>query len=124
MDDGFYDRALRRIDRLTMLLVPVAIVGVLVALGWRNALGAAIGGVLSFLNLQLWKRVARGISGAADGPSAGMLGMRYLLLGGLVFVIIKYFEVSLLAVLAGLLVSVAAVVLEIIYELIFASHSA
>lgn len=90
-------------------------------------MGCAIGAVLSFVNLRLWKRVANSISGDGRVPGTGspmLLGMRYLLLGTLIFVIINYFEVSLLAVLAGLLVSVAAVLLEMVYELVFTSHKA
>lgn len=123
-DAGFYDRALNRIDRLAILIAPVFVIVAFAILGWRNALGCAIGCILSFVNLKLWKRVASSIATGGSGPSAATLGLRYLLLGCIIFVIIKYFEVSLLAVLAGLLVSVAAVVLEILYELISASHSA
>lgn len=226
-ESAFYDRALRRIDRLALALSVLLIVGMLVTRGRREAFGCAIGAVLSYLNLLLWKRAANAVapdrqragasamptssatkpatrshppdaasgepSGAnqpsssdpaqapsEDGPgishpldaasgepsiadrpfssdptqapakrpedrtasqsealpvdaphaessgssSAALYGLRYLLLGGVVFVIIKYFEVSFLAVLAGLLVSVAAIILEILYELIFTSHKA
>lgn len=125
IDDGvFYARALRRIDRVAWVLAGGVTLGVAVLQGWRAGVGCAIGAVLSFVNLQLWKRVANAVGPEGGGPSATALGLRYLLLGGVIFVIIKYFEVSLLAVLAGLLVSVAAVLLEILYELIFTSHSA
>ena len=123
----FYDRSFRRIDRTAYILAGIFIIGVLVQRGWREALGCAIGAILSFVNLRLWKRVAGSI--APDGrvpgtASATMLGLRYLLLGSIIFVIINYFEVSLLAVLAGLLVSVAAVILEMLYQLVFTSHKA
>ena len=126
-DAEFYDRAFRRIDRVAYVLAGLFVIGVLVQQGWRNALGCGIGAVLSFVNLRLWKRVANSISGDGRVPGTGspvLLGMRYLLLGALIFVIINYFEVSLLAVLAGLLVSVAAVILEMVYELVFTSHKA
>jgi hypothetical protein len=126
-DSAFYDRALRRIDRATYVLAPVLVAGVLAVRGWRDALGCAAGALLSFVNLRLWKRAAAAITNAgkpAQGGSAAFFGLRYLLLGGAVFVIIKYFGVSVLAVLAGLFISVAAIVLEILYQLIFTSHKA
>ncbi len=46
--------------------------------------------------------------------------MRFTIVAGTLFVIIRYLEVSAWAVFAGLLVSVAAVIVEIVYELITA----
>ncbi len=123
-EEAFYARALRRIDRSALVIAIIFIAGVAVRRGWRDAAGCAIGAVLSFINLKLWKRLANSTGSPGRSPaSAVLLGLRYLLLGGVIFVIIKYFEVNLLAVLAGLLVSVAAVIVEILYELIFASSN-
>ena len=44
--------------------------------------------------------------------------MRYLLVGAAVYVIVKVLEITLVAVLAGLFVSVAAVIIEILFELV------
>jgi hypothetical protein len=57
--------------------------------------------------------------GAATPRFRRFFGMRYVLLGAICFVIIKFFGVSYLALLAGLLISVAAVLVEIVYELVF-----
>ena len=46
-----------------------------------------------------------------------ILGLRYLLIGGAVFVIIKVLEVSVLAIVAGLLVTVAALLVELVRQL-------
>jgi hypothetical protein len=126
-DPAFYARALRRVGRLTIAIAIVAIPGVWIWQGWRGGLGCAIGGLGSVINLGLWKRLANAIGPTGDAPATGsamFLGMRYLLLGCAVFVIMKYLEVSLLAILAGLLSSVAAVLVEIVYELIFTSEEA
>lgn len=126
VESAFYDRALRRIDRIAIGVAVIFTVGVFVVRGGREAVGCAIGAVLSLLNLLLWKRAAGAVTGGDErtsSSSAALFALRYLLLGGIVFVIIKYFEVSFLAVLAGLLVSVAAIILEILYELIFTSHN-
>lgn len=120
-DAAFYARALQRMTRIAVALAVLATLAVAVRYGWRDGLGFGFGAVLSILNLYWWKRVAAGMGGA-DRPrrpaSAAFLGMRYVLLGGICFVIIKFFGVSYLALLAGLLLSVAAVLAEIVYELV------
>ncbi len=88
--------------------------------GWRGAVGFALGAALAVANYRLWKRVAAAIGGPGRKPktaSAIFMGARYLMLGAVLFVIIKFFEVSALALLVGLLVPAAAVLVEIIYEL-------
>jgi hypothetical protein len=83
-------------------------------------LGFAIGSAIAVFNYRLWKRVARSIGKPGAKPrtaSAVFLGARYLLLGIVLFAMIKYLGVSPLALLAGLLVPAAAVFVEIVYEL-------
>ena len=53
-------------------------------------------------------------------PFEIFLGLRYLILGGGAYVILRYSQISLTAVLAGLFVSIAAVIVEILFELGFA----
>ena len=126
-DPAFYERALRRIDRLTIIVAVLATPGIWIWLGWRGGLGCAIGGVGSVVNLGLWKRLAAAVGPSGDAPATGskvFLGLRYLMLGIVVFVIMKYLEVSLFAILAGLLSGVAAVLIEIVYELVVVSEKA
>ncbi|MEO7654038.1 MAG: hypothetical protein ABIZ80_26565, partial [Bryobacteraceae bacterium] len=52
--------------------------------------------------------------------SAVFLGMRYLLLGGGAYAILMFSTFSLTGVLAGLFVPAAAVILEILFELVYA----
>jgi hypothetical protein len=122
-DPAFYSRALRRMTRIGIVLACVLTLAAGILYGPRNAIGFGFGAALSILNFHWWKGVAAGMGGDTDTPrrpaSAAFLGMRYVLLGGICFVIIKFFEVSYLALLAGLLISVAAVLVEIVYELIF-----
>ena len=121
-DATFYDRALARLDRFILALAALGAVAAFIRVGWRAALGFAFGALLSWISLRLWKRTANSIGSTPSAPSAVFLGLRYLLLGGIVFVIIKFLEVSVLAILAGLFVSVAAILLEIVYELFSTSH--
>jgi hypothetical protein len=121
-DPAYYDRALLRMTRFAVVFAILAVMVVLIRWGWRDGIGCAIGAGASLLNLRWWQRLAGGI-GPAEGRrrtvSAVFLGMRYLILGGICFVIIKFFGVSLPAIVAGLLISVAAVLAEIVYELVF-----
>jgi hypothetical protein len=121
-DPAYYDRALRRMRRFAVAFAVLAVTAVLIRWGWADGIGCGIGAAASLLNLGWWQRLAGGI-GPAGGKrrtvSAVFLGMRYLILGGICFVIIKFFGVSLPAIVAGLLISVAAVLAEIVYELVF-----
>ena len=47
-----------------------------------------------------------------------MLGLRYVLLAAAGYVILRFSEISLTAALVGLFVSAAAVIIEILYQLI------
>jgi hypothetical protein len=120
-DAGFYDRALRRMDALAIALGAAAVVFFAVREGWRGALGCGVCAVASVYNLRRLKRIAEGVGGSDKGSNTGSalgLGLRYLILAGACFGIIRYFEVSLAAIFAGLFVSVAAVLLEMAYELV------
>jgi hypothetical protein len=119
----FYDRALRRILRMTLAL---GILGALVALLWRgvnDASGFVIGSSFSLLNFTWWKGLASALGGpSGERPLRGnavFLSARYLVAAALIYVIVRFLGITLAAVLAGLFVSVAAIILEILYELIF-----
>jgi hypothetical protein len=51
---------------------------------------------------------------------AVVFGLRYLILAAGAYAIVKYSELSLAAALAGLFVAVAAVLVEILFELVYA----
>ena len=72
-----------------------------------------------------WLRRVTGVArfgGPAKDRKAVLLGLRYLLLGGGSYVILKYTAISLPAALAGLFVPVAAVIIEILIELVYARN--
>jgi ATP synthase I chain len=115
--DDIFHRTAARVMR-TMLLV--AMIGSLAALwrGWTYGGGFALGAWLSWLNFRWLRGFIAGL-GPGGKPSGFMLffGLRYLLLACAAYVILKYSKLSLPAMLAGLLVSLAAVVIEILIEL-------
>jgi len=122
--DDIFDRTAARVSR-TMLLV--AVIGSLVALAWRGwtyGAGFALGAWASWLNFRWLKAFVAGL-GPGGKPSGFALffALRYLLLAGAAYVILKYSKLSLPAMLAGLFVSLAAVVIEILIQLGYARRN-
>jgi hypothetical protein len=115
----FYERALARILRLTIALGAIGSVVTLYLHGPRIANGFLLGSVLSGFNFYSLRRLVESLDGTG-GVSTGFFALRYFLVGGMVYVIVKILSVTLVAVLAGLAVSAAAVIIEILYELIYA----
>ncbi len=91
--------------------------------GWTWAVAYLLGAAASYLNFHWLKRVVDALGGTAEArPSprfAILIGLRYLLLGAGAYVIVNFTSLSLPAALIGLFVPVAAVILEIIFELIY-----
>ena len=91
--------------------------------GPRVALGFLIGAALSFVNLRALTIVVNALGGSIAPSlraSVGFLALRYLIFGGVTYVIVKVLNITPAAVLAGLLVTFAAVMLEALYEFIYA----
>lgn len=122
MTDDFYTGAIARITRLTIL---VGAAGTLVALGFRGPRaggGFLIGALISYASLLSWKGLANALGTSGKPParaSAVALGSRYLIAGAVIYGIFKITGITLGAVFVGLLASLAAVLLEILYEAAF-----
>ncbi len=118
-----YEQAVGRIQRVAILLAIAGTAAATVKWGIRGGAGFLMGSVLSILNLGWWKRLVSGINHESSPPGRGsavLMGGRYLMVGAGVYVIVKFLEVSLVATLAGLLTAVAAVLLELLFELLYA----
>jgi hypothetical protein len=119
-DEAHLERAVGRIWRITGVLSAAGALAFLGYRGWRWAEGFALGAGLSVLNFRWLKQVAMGLGSTAAKPRmAVLLGLRYLLLGGGAYVILKYSAISVAAMFWGLFVCVAAVILEILIELAY-----
>lgn len=120
--------ALVRIDNWMKWTAAAGTLAAVALGGWRAALGFLLGALISWLNFRLLKRLvdALGAAAGAGGPSrsrgAAFLGLRYVLLALVAYVILRFSKLSLLALLAGIFVSVAAVTLEIVFELLYARN--
>jgi ATP synthase I chain len=119
------DLAVGRILRLTLALTVIGAAVYFVKAGWRGGCGFLLGGLISYLNFRWIKRTVYALGEASGGKPprarvAVFLGLRYLLLGAGAYAILKFSEISLNAALVGLFVPAAAVILEILIELIYA----
>jgi hypothetical protein len=123
-DEQFVDRALRR---MYGWMAACAVLVALVLLIWKGAWhagGFAIGAVLSILNFHWLKSAVDGLAahiGRQKPVRARRLVAKWLLRYALIvatgYAILKSSVVSLSAFLGGLLVFVAGVLAEMIYEL-------
>lgn len=116
-----YENALRRIYRgMKWLGCAGALVGLCLR-GWQWGLAFLLGAAASYFNFS-WLHQAVEALGPDARPTRKrlfvFLGLRYLLLGGVGYVIVKIFGMNGMAALSGLFVPVAAVLLEILYELV------
>ena len=122
-DEVHFDRAVGRI-RAAMLWLSIA--GAAAALplySWRHSLGFLAGALASLANFHWLHQLAASLGDGGRRLRRRVLVflvLRYLLVGAAGYVIVKVFGLSLVAALAGLFVAVAAVIFEIIYELVYA----
>jgi len=124
MNAEFYEGALRRIRLFAAAVGVTGAIALLLAQGFRPAAGFLLGAALSILNFRGLSMLANVLGGSAKpgALAAVLVALRYLLIGCAVYVIVKILGVTLAAVVWGLLAAFAAVILEILYELIFRIH--
>jgi hypothetical protein len=119
MTPDFYQGAMARIVRLIFAIGLLGTVIAAVKFGIRSGSGFAAGVLMSLFSFHTFRGVADSLGGAGNRRAAAFASlfvMRFGLIGGAIYVIVNYLEVSLMALLAGLFVSVAAVLVEILYE--------
>ncbi|HEY7392038.1 MAG TPA: ATP synthase subunit I, partial [Bryobacteraceae bacterium] len=97
VSEDFYQRAVARILKFLGLL---AVSGTVVAFawkGWRAAAGFALGSALAWINF-LWLKGIADSMGASEAKASArgafILGSRYLILGGIAYVILRITNVS------------------------------
>ncbi len=117
------EQALVRIRRL---MAGLALAGTAVTLAIKGPAwggGFLAGALAAIANFRWLEQIAGGLAsgrGARRVRWAVLFGMRYVVLGAAAYVIVKLFGISGLAILAGLLVAAAAVLAEMLYELLHA----
>jgi hypothetical protein len=121
-DPGFYQRALKRMPRWIALVAIAALPFVWWhggSLWGASFLVGTIGGYWNYVAIcRAVDRLTQAVeqTGAASRSTMRRL-LRLLFIGVAVFVIIRFTRINLVAAFMGLLTPVAAVVVEILYEL-------
>lgn len=129
MTSDFIQASIRRIYIGTAVFGVAGTVAMLLWKGWHFGAGFAVGAALSALNFHWLKGgvdalTARFQSRAAGRAQAVKFLLRYALIGGAGYVIFRTSVVSLNGFLTGLFVFVAAILVEMVYELILGSSNA
>jgi hypothetical protein len=121
-EEQITSRGVRRIELSTRAIAAGGTIGFWAWHGWTWGVGFALGAFGSWLNLRLWRRVVGALGEQVRPRPAWRSIVRYLLMAALVYVIFRYSPISVAAALAGLFVAVAAVLLEILFELVYARN--
>jgi len=122
-DEAWFERALERIRKLTLALGAGGTLAALAWRGWTWGAGFAFGALISWLNYRWLKQIADALGAKAVRKRVAVkAALRYLLLGGGAYVILRFSKISKLAAVAGLFIAAAAVIVEIVFELIYAGN--
>jgi hypothetical protein len=124
-EERFAEVALARINKAMFALAAGGAIAALAWKGWTWGVGFLLGSVASWLNFRWLKHLVDTLAGVRPRRArvAIFAGLRYALLGGGAYVIFVYSPISKVATLAGLFVSVAAVIVEIIFQLVYARRT-
>lgn len=105
--------------RLSRRAVALAAVAGLIGLGFGPRIGLSVlgGAAVSVMNILVMRRVVRGLTAADSGRSAiiaaALTGVRFLLLGGVLFAIIAVWNADVIGVVCGLGAPLLAVLAEL-----------
>lgn len=123
-DELFLEQALDRINAWMLALMIAGMAGAAWIAGWRGLVGFFLGAAVSYFYFRWIKQVADAMAPGARPPRKRIvifLVLRYAIFGASGYFLVRHhMGISLKAALAGLSVSVAAILIEIVYELVFA----
>ena len=120
VDQAFYDRFIRRVTWI-MLALAITVSGVLaITKEIRIGLAFLIGAAVSFVSFWGWRQLVDALAPGPKKRSSLPFILRILTIIALAYVIIKFLGLNVAAAASGLLVSAAAVLLELVFELIYA----
>lgn len=123
-DGQFFERAISRISKIMYALAAAGIAAAFAWRGWKWGLGFLVGAGASWLNFVCLKAIvdALGRRQPTRKRTLVLAVFRYVLLGLGAYAILIYSSISIVAALMGLFVSAAAVIVEILFELVYASN--
>lgn len=120
-DTELYERAVRRIGWIIPALALAGAIGAGVWKGIGTGFAFLIGAAISYLSFLGWRRFADSIGPNPKKQKSALYVLRMVAIVAGAYVIIKFLGLNLAAAALGLLVSGAAAILELIFELIYAS---
>jgi len=118
IDQAFYERVVRRIRTLILVLGMIGVVVLSIWQGPRMGGGFLVGAAASYLSFWRWQHVVESIGPGKVRRSAWLLPLRMAAIVAVGYVIIKLTGVNQAAAVVGLLLPGAAVTCEMVYELI------
>ncbi len=133
-DGRFFERAVARIWKIMLVLGSGGTAAALAWGGWKSGEGFLLGAAASWLNFVCLKAIVNALGVGANGPADAppvqqtrkhtltLAVLRYVLLGLGAYAIVIYSTISILAALVGLFVATAAVIVEILFELVYANR--
>ena len=120
LTDAALEALLKRAMRVTLVLGALAAAAVWLASDWRNAAMIATGAVISAASVLEWQRLIKVFNAKLDqqktpkgaGIVVGFFLLRLVLFGALIYVSLKCFQGSAIALLCGLCLAVLAMMWE------------
>jgi len=119
-DQAFYDRFIRRVTWIILALALTGSAVLAIVKEIRIGLAFLIGATVSYGSFWGWRQLVDALIPGPKKRSAVPFMVRILLLIALAYAIIRFLGLNVAAAASGLLVSAAAVLLELIFELIYA----
>jgi lipid-A-disaccharide synthase-like uncharacterized protein len=119
-DQAFYDRFIRRVTWIILALALAGSAVLAIVKEIRIGLAFLIGATVSYGSFWGWRQLVDALTPEPKKRSAVPFMGRILLLIALAYAIIRLLGLNVAAAASGLLVSAAAVLLELIFELIYA----
>ncbi|HWY49250.1 MAG TPA: ATP synthase subunit I [Bryobacteraceae bacterium] len=119
-DQAFYDRFIRRVTWIILALALTGSAVLAIVKEIRIGLAFLIGATVSYASFWGWRQLVDALTPGPKKRSAVPFVVRILLLIALAYAIIRFLGLNVAAAASGLLVSAAAVLLELIFELIYA----
>ncbi len=118
-DQAFYERFIRRVTWIILALALTGSAVLAIIKGIRIGLAFLIGATVSYGSFWGWRQLVDALAPEPKKRSSFPLVLRILLLIALAYAIIKFLGLNVVAAASGLLVSAAAVLLELVFELVY-----
>lgn len=111
--------------RVWVLMQLLAALGTIVTFLWKGApygVGFLIGSLIAMVSFRLTHRMVSSIGGPGNSKPQTwkivLMGSRYVIITAVIYAILNIYGFNIVAALCGLFIAAAAVLLEILYEVI------